>query len=64
MTHLTVRLQDAISEGEIPLGTLEDDLEAFELRTVTLDELGDRLQNLDERWEFLNSSPKRPVRGL
>ncbi|MEC9477215.1 MAG: type II and III secretion system protein [Planctomycetota bacterium] len=64
MTYLTARLEDAISEGEIPLGTLEDDLAAFELRTVTLDELGDHLQDLDERWEFLNSSPQRPVRGL
>jgi len=63
-THLTVRLRDAVSEGEIPLGTLEDDLAAFELRTITLDELGDHLQDLDERWEYLNSSPLRPVRGL
>lgn len=63
-THLTVRLKDAVSEGEIPLGTLEDDLAAFELRTITLDELGDHLQDLDERWEYLNSSPLRPVRGL
>ena len=63
-THLTVRLKDAVSEGEIPLGTLEDDLAAFELRTITLDELGDHLEDLDERWEYLNSSPLRPVRGL
>lgn len=64
MTYLTERLQDAISEGEIPLGTLEDDLAAFEQRTVTLDELGGHLQDLDARWEYLNSSPLRPVRGL
>ena len=63
-TYLTVRLQAAVSEGEIALGVLEDDLVAFKSRTVTLDELGDRLQTLDERWEFLNSSPLRPVRGL
>ncbi|MEE2856282.1 MAG: hypothetical protein VX949_02700 [Planctomycetota bacterium] len=63
-TYLTLRLQAAVSDGEIALGVLEDDLEAFKNRTVTLDELGDRLQTLDERWEFLNSSPLRPVRGL
>lgn len=63
-TYLTLRLQAAVSEGEMALGVLEDDLEAFKNRTVTLDELGDRLQTLDERWEFLNSSPLRPVRGL
>ncbi|MDE0960584.1 MAG: hypothetical protein OSB09_07365 [Planctomycetota bacterium] len=63
-TFLAGRLQMSISEGEIPLGVLEDDLQAFKNRTVTLDELGDRLQNLNERWEFLNNSPLRPVRGL
>jgi hypothetical protein len=63
-TFLANRLQRAVSDGEVPLGVLEDDLEAFQNRTVTLDELGDRLQTLDERWDFLNDSPLRPVRGL
>jgi hypothetical protein len=63
-TFLTTRLQSAVSDGGVPLGVLEDDLEAFKNRTVTLDELGDRLQTLDDRWEFLNNSPLRPVRGL
>ncbi|MBT5738646.1 MAG: hypothetical protein HOI29_08810 [Planctomycetes bacterium] len=63
-TFLANRLQRAVSDGEVPLGVLEDDLEAFRNRTVTLDELGDRLQTLDERWDFLNDSPLRPVRGL
>jgi len=63
-TYLTVRLQSAVTSGEVPLGVLEDDLSAFVTRTVTLDELGDRLESLDERWEFLNNSPARPVRGL
>ena len=63
-TFLSVRLQEAISSGEIPLGILEDDLAAFARRTVTLDQLGGRLQDLDERWEDLNTSSSRPVQGL
>ena len=63
-TFLSVRLQETISSGEIPLGILEDDLSAFARRTVTLDQLGGRLQTLDERWEDLNTSASRPVQGL
>ncbi|NCG55717.1 MAG: hypothetical protein GWP35_02310 [Proteobacteria bacterium] len=63
-TFLTVRLQETISSGEIPLGVLEDDLVAFSQRTVTLDQLGGRLQDLDERWDDLNTSKSRPVQGL
>ncbi|MDG2085084.1 MAG: hypothetical protein P8K66_09025 [Planctomycetota bacterium] len=63
-TFLTVRLQETISSGEIPLGVLEDDLVAFSQRTVTLDQLGGRLQDLDERWDDLNTSTSRPVQGL
>ena len=63
-TFLSVRLQEAMISGEIPLGILEDDLSAFARRTVTLDQLGGRLQTLDERWEDLNTSSSRPVQGL
>ena len=63
-TFLSVRLQDSIASGEIPLGILEDDLAAFGRRTVTLDQLGGRLQDLDERWDDLNTSVSRPVQGL
>jgi len=63
-TYLGARLEMQFRDQQMPLGVLEDDLSAFENRTVTLDELGERLQDLDERWQDLNTSVLRPVRGL
>lgn len=63
-TYLGARLETQFRDQQMSLGVLEDDLRAFENRTITLDELGERLQTLDERWNDLNTSVSRPVRGL
>lgn len=63
-TYLSSRLEGQVRGDTISLGAFEEDLEAFAGRSITLDELGQRLEELDERWDDLNTSDRRPVLGL
>jgi len=63
-TYLSNRLEGQIREDAIALGGFEEDLAGFAGRSITLDELGERLEHLDERWEDLTTSDRRPVLGL
>ncbi len=63
-TYLSSRLETQFREDAISLGAFEEDLASFATRSITLDELGQRLEELDERWDNLNTSDQRPVSGL
>ncbi|MFN0056911.1 MAG: type II secretion system protein GspD [Planctomycetota bacterium] len=64
-THLKNRLDGQFSTQPPRLGRLEEDLLRFASRSVSLVELGQRLMDLDNRWEQINSSAvTRPVQGL
>lgn len=63
-TYLSSRLETQFRDDPISLGAFEEDLGSFANRSVTLDELGERLETLDERWEQLSNSAQRPVQGL
>ena len=63
-TYLSSRLETQFRDDPISLGGFEEDLASFRDRSVTLDELGERLESLDDRWERLSTSDRRPVTGL
>ncbi len=63
-TYLSHKLETQYSALPPKFGRLELDLEQFAQRNVSLRELADRLQDLDRRWNELNHSVQRPVRGL
>jgi len=63
-TYLSSRLETQFRDDAISLGGFEEDLANFATRSITLDELGERLEDLDLRWDELNSSDQRPVQGL
>lgn len=63
-TYLRNRLETQFRTTPMKLGSFEGDLGLFTNRTISLDELAERLQRLDERWQDLNTSTERPVKGL
>ncbi len=63
-TYLRKKLETQYRDLSLKLGVFESDLDAFKSRSVSLDELADRLKQLDERWQDLNTSSSRPVQGL
>lgn len=63
-TYLAHKLETQYATLPPKFGRLEQDLDQFATRNISLRELADRLQDLDRRWSELNHSAQRPVRGL
>lgn len=63
-TYLQAKLDSQYTTEPPKFGLLELDLERFATKNSSLSELADRLQDLENRWRELNTSSRRPVRGL
>ncbi|MCA8961368.1 MAG: hypothetical protein KDC38_12680 [Planctomycetes bacterium] len=63
-TYLSSKLDGQYAALPPKFGMLEQDLEHFRDRNVSLRDLADRLEALDQRWSDLNRSDDRPVQGL